>query len=113
MTVPQKFSWQEMPPGTSDGGHEEDEQALTDTPEFLGALPDAATLFQKGRKSMAWKEMALWLRACTALPADLSSIPSNHIRWLTTVCNSGSRGIQGPWPLQARTHIRQYVHTHN
>lgn len=56
MTVPQKFSWQEMPPGTSDGGHEEDEQALTDTPEFLGALPDAATLFQKGRKSMAWRD---------------------------------------------------------
>ena len=33
--------------------------------------------------------MAQWLRALTALPKDLSSIPSNH---MGIVCNSSSRG---------------------
>lgn len=34
-----------------------------------------------------------WLRAHTALPEDLSSIPSIHIRWLTTAYDPSSRGI--------------------
>jgi hypothetical protein len=32
-------------------------------------------------------EMAQLLRALTALPEVLSSIPSNHVWWLTTICN--------------------------
>lgn len=39
------------------------------------------------------KEMAQWLRVCTALPEDCSSIPSNHIRWPTNAYNSSSKGI--------------------
>jgi hypothetical protein len=37
--------------------------------------------------------MAQWLRACTALPEDLSSIPSNHIRQLATASNSAPEDL--------------------
>jgi hypothetical protein len=33
------------------------------------------------------EEMAQRLRALAALPEALSSIPSNHTWWLTTICN--------------------------
>ena len=36
-------------------------------------------------------EIAKCFRACVALAEDLDSIPSTHIRWLTTTCNSSSR----------------------
>jgi hypothetical protein len=43
-------------------------------------------------KGMHWaKEMAQWLRACTALPEDLSSVPSTHVGWLKAACNSRFR----------------------
>ena len=32
-------------------------------------------------------EMAQWLRALTALPEVLSSIPSNSVQFCTTICN--------------------------
>jgi hypothetical protein len=38
-------------------------------------------------------QMAQWLGALAALPEDPGSVPSNHIGWLTTACNSSSSGF--------------------
>jgi hypothetical protein len=35
--------------------------------------------------------MVQWLRELESLPEDPSSVPSTHVRWLTTACNSGSK----------------------
>jgi hypothetical protein len=55
-------------------------------------------------------EMAQWLRAYTVLPEDLRSIPSTHIRWLTTICNSSSRGSSDQ--ASADMHPHTPIHTY-
>lgn len=39
--------------------------------------------------------MTQWLRACAAPADDPSSVPSTHIGWFTTACDSQSRGPDG------------------
>lgn len=34
----------------------------------------------------------LWLRTCTALVQDLTSFPTTHVRSLSNLCNSSSKG---------------------
>jgi hypothetical protein len=44
-------------------------------------------------KNAGAEEMALWLRGCSSLAEDLSSVPSTYVVQLTTVCASLSKGI--------------------
>lgn len=57
------------------------------------------------------EEMAQRLRALDALTEDLSSLPSAHIRWLTTACDSSFGGFGTLfWPLG---YLYAYAQTHN
>lgn len=51
-------------------------------------------------------ETAQWLRALSAFTEDLGSVPSNHIKLLTTTYNSKTPGQSNAfWPPPAtRTH---------
>ena len=56
--------------------------------------------------------MAQWLRSLAALAGDLTFNHSNHMAWLTTICNSSRRfnallGLLGY--LSAQTHIQIYT----
>lgn len=42
--------------------------------------------------------MAQWLRSLAALAGDLSFNHSNHMAWLTTICNSSRRFNDLFWP---------------
>jgi hypothetical protein len=53
-------------------------------------------------------EMAQQFKALTALPEDVSSIPSTHMRF-TTVCDSSSKGFYALIILQAFT---WYINIH-
>jgi hypothetical protein len=60
------------------------------------------------------EEMAQWLRALTALPEDLSSVPSAHVECLTTAYNYSSRKSNASGFYR---HLHSYVlaictHTH-
>lgn len=67
-------------------------------------------------------EMAQWVRALSALPEELNSIPSTQVRQLTTPYNSGSRASCIFWLPQvctqvvctrAHTHMTEgFMHTH-
>lgn len=61
--------------------------------------------------------IAQLLRVLTALPEDLSRVPSVHIRSLTTTCNVISRGFDPPSPFLAskdtNTHICMDLKTIN
>ena len=49
--------------------------------------------------------MPQWIRGLTALPEVLSLVPSTHVGWLTTSCDSSSRRPDVLfWPLKALTH---------
>lgn len=52
--------------------------------------------------------MAKELRVLTTLIADPTSVPLNHIRKLTTICNSSSMGIQ----CGLQEHVHSYAQTH-
>lgn len=41
-------------------------------------------------------KMAQELRAGTALTGDLTSVPSTHARWLTTVTTASNSSSEGP-----------------
>lgn len=50
------------------------------------------------------------LREHTALQKTLDQFSNTHVRWLTTVCNSGSDTIGLPGQLHVCAHI--YIHMH-
>jgi hypothetical protein len=63
--------------------------------------------------------LAPYLRVCTVLPEDLSSIPSTHIRWLTTTFNSSCKGSDTSGfcrhlftYVYKLTHMQVHTHTH-
>jgi hypothetical protein len=58
--------------------------------------------------------MAPWLKACTALAQNLSSIPSTHTGWLTIINNfSSKRADSLLWPPfhECITHAPKHTHT--
>lgn len=64
--------------------------------------------------------MAPQLGALVAFPEDLSLVPSIHVRWLTTVCNSGFRGsdtsglcrhLHSQTNIDRQTYMQTYTHT--
>lgn len=54
------------------------------TPAFQHQLEAIDSTGRKERYMERDGEMALWLRACTALPEGKSLVPSTHIRFMTT-----------------------------
>lgn len=61
------------------------------------------------------QKMAQQLKMYTVLTEDLSSVPSTHIRWLITTCNSSTRTdtfFQPPWATVFKL-IDTPTYTHN
>lgn len=48
------------------------------------------------KKGGAGHRDGLAVRLLAGLPEDPSSVPRTHVKWLTTACNSSSRGIRRP-----------------
>lgn len=61
--------------------------------------------------------MSQWLRVCTALPEDLGSVPSTHVRGLTTTSKDqkspASVPHDPPQYLCSHVHTSQRVHIIN
>ena len=66
---------------------------------FITALFMRAKILDLGAE-----ETAQWSRALTALAEDLSSVPSNHVEWLTTACDP-RHSIPSAFPLGTSTHM--------
>jgi hypothetical protein len=68
-------------------------------------------LLELGIKSTAYVgagELVQWLGLLTSLPEDLSSVPSTHVRQLTTTWNSMFRGSDAIFSLQ-KYHPPRYI----
>lgn len=79
----------------------------------LGISSLNVTLWFGGYCQKITREITQRLRAHTLLPELTSSSLSTHTRCLTTACNSSSRWIRHPWPLDTCTqcaHRYTYVH---
>ena len=53
--------------------------------------------------------MAPWLKVSSALPENLSSIPSTHSWQLTAACDSSSRGLQHFRPPEAAALVYTHI----
>lgn len=60
--------------------------------------------------------MTHWLRVLSALEEDLSSLPSIHSKWLTTICTSSTEGSDilfwSRWVPGNMVHMLLCRHTH-
>lgn len=56
-------------------------------------------------------ELALPLRALTVPPENWSSVPSTHVRWLTTAHHRPSGSDNHFWPLWVSIHMHVHIHT--
>lgn len=65
--------------------------------------------YEDGEVLIRTGEMSPLLGPFTALPEDTSSVPSTHVRWLTTICNSSTRV---PNTLSSGFHMYQHPHAH-
>lgn len=65
------------------------------------------------RERVYESQMPLQLKTYTGLPEDQNSVSSNHVRSLTTTCNSNSRPLRAPDSCTQTTYNKPFKQTVN